>query len=1208
MVKKERYIGLGIDRDTAPDKRKTDTYWDAENISIINNGRALSIKPILGETQFLTIPERSGGYQLFITGHTVYNENIFVFTVDEGNQCAIHKIDSLANITTLAYGNWGWIKDSTRVDTLINYENVDIIKLYFIDNINPLRFINISDTALSSDVNTIIEVIDTTAPLTEGFYGGGSLIAGSIQYVYNCYNFYGSQSTLSPASPLIHLAIGYKGAWQNESTGKTIKITIDNSSILNFDALKIYSIHYTELNQTPTIKLIYDERISSNPVEIYDDGNLLVANYSVQDLLNLITYPYIPDTFAIKRERLFIANYKLNNFNPDIDTRAYSFSSSAVTFYTTHESVTTEYTDYTDVPETNDAINPDYSVYKYKYNSTTLGGSGLNIEYTFTTQTVNNTYASKSFKRNEIYRMGIIFYNQYGQYSPVKWIADFKTPTTLGNDNYIGLSVNLTSAGVSALQSEGVTKYQICIVERRPEDRTIISQGFFVPACLYTLNGAGSNESPYYYPYYIVKDILTIAAAGFGADISEDYELDVDWGKNAPGTTYPHPQLVKDIGFFYSTDTIFETDLILPDKIRILGEAIRWVASTVGNYTELYQYRDDARVMFASFNHSEPDWGDPTWSGNNWANPYHVMGQSTGLVPTHTEVVQYIVAQNKVYDTLSLTDYTDSDKIISLNTSETPAKFLASGESVSMGPNKSISNSISLPKLVRDDTAHLETTYYAGFASTIVLNFQNTTWHQDGGVDWKAFDAADLMSNAAQTKRGIPLMELLRTVNNQYGGNSYESKQRNEYLPLGQVRNIDITVNDEFIGDIFVGTLSVNRSDGLDNKLQGQMGIYEHIHIPYIENNHNVYARNDNMHSWLVGWFYNQDMRYLRLSDNHRLFGAFNQIPNVFKNYPTPYTFKDVDDYPITVLGSNPKTSGELTDSWFVFNPSNFKQMEGQYGTISKLHNLNGELLCIQSTGIALLEIEPRIQTQDSDGIAIQLGIGNLFYNHKYISTNSGSNRKWTICEDGKNLYYYNDVLNTICNLQDGKLSTIKTVKGLLDEYPSGPHTSTFHNRLDQVYFQFNEFTLVYDLLLQKFISRNDLLNNNKWLVSNEKILYQFDDSGTTTYLYTQFTGEVKSSNITYLLCPDPIFEKVFHTLEYRLQGEDFAALEVYNDISSSGYALGDVKNKFDIHRIHLPRVQNSRERWRGIYIFVKLYNTKSFSLDDLVVMYNLKG
>uniref|UniRef100_UPI003FED6C09 hypothetical protein n=1 Tax=Prevotella sp. TaxID=59823 RepID=UPI003FED6C09 len=41
---------------------------------------------------------------------------------------------------------------------------------------------------------------------------------------------------------------------------------------------------------------------------------------------------------------------------------------------------------------------------------------------------INNSWVTKSLKRNELYRYGIILYDSTGSPSPVKWIADIRTP------------------------------------------------------------------------------------------------------------------------------------------------------------------------------------------------------------------------------------------------------------------------------------------------------------------------------------------------------------------------------------------------------------------------------------------------------------------------------------------------------------------------------------------------------------------------------------------------------------------------------------------------------------------------------------------------------------------------------------------------------------------------------------------------------------
>lgn len=1235
MVRKERYIGLGLDTDTSPDKRKPDTFYDSENIQIINNGRGMSILPIQGETPITTTfptisyPDtlQSDGVRK-VVGTVYYNNYIYFFThthailkpVGTAYSYLVDELFSFSTITNtvtrLAY--WQgvetdvdnrWFNDTTKLDILLNYETPNLIKLYWVDGVHPLRSINVSTISGVITANNLnfIKEVDLVAIATT-IQSGGALVAGTIQYVYNYYNLYESQSSLSPVSNLVSISSFFKGYESKASTGLSVKLDITDVDT-TFDAIKIYSIHYQELNQTPLIKLIYDERIgTSSTLTIYDDGNRFVAELSLTDLLSINPIPYIPNTLAIKRERLFLGNYNNTNFNPDVDMRAYSFDSNGTSSVTrlTNKGTTANvaYADIGSIAEDHDCINADYNTYKYQYNSGNVGGTGVNISYTFVTTSLSTTVQPpKSLKRWEIYRIGIILYNKYGQKSPVKWIADFKVPNY---GNYaVGLTTQLTAAGESALLAAGTVNYQICIVERRPEDRTIISQGFIVPACKYTINGTSTHESPYWYPYYTVKDIM-LSGSTAGANINEDYYMGKDWQTFTLGID-PRPMQNTAIQFFYSTDTIFETNSVLPTKVRILGEAVRQTGTGHLSYTEVKQHRDNELKLNATYNEAEPYWGDP-----GWHNPYHIMGQTDDTGVGDTEIVVYSVMQTKYYDILSLNGYSDTTNVVTLDTGYPAAAFLTSGDITTLDPSDAVSNSATLNNLVRGSgPLYLATSYISSFSPTIALNFSSATWHRAGGssVNYSAFDAYGIYAGSSGL-RGLPLVELLQDVPNQYGGSSYEAKLRNEYLPLGGLHTIDDTIaNNDYIGDIWIGTLSVNRTDGLDDKTNGQMGIYEYVHVNYIENNHNVYARSDYMHSWTQGYFNGEDLRYFRIEDNHKLLGAYNQVPNVFTNYPTPLGYQDQENYPVSVIGSNAKVPGELLDSWLTYNPANTKLLEGQYGYLTKLHNLNGDLLGIQTTGIVLLEIEPRVQTIDSAGMAIQLGIGSLFYNHKYLVTNSGTTRKDSICEDGKQLYYWDSNINVLCSLHEGKLSTIKTVKTLVDSLPEGPHTSTFFNKRDHIYFQYDSYVLVYDLLLQKFVSKYTFLEDNEWLVAAGNILYQFSNTGTALVINSQFTGSYKASSITYSMCPDPVYEKVFHNLEYRLNGTNFTSVNVTNERgSTSGTVTPDIATKFDIHRLHLPRVAASRERFRGITIYVKLSNISNYSLDDIVLMYNIKG
>lgn len=102
----------------------------------------------------------------------------------------------------------------------------------------------------------------------------------------------------------------------------------------------------------------------------------------------------------------------------------------------------------------------------------------------------NNTWLIKSLRRNEIYRYGIVLYDKYCQASPVKWIADIRTPnvtekgfelmssnTIVNNTRYELVVRNLGIQFMVKSLPEGCIGYQIVRCARHESDIATISQG-----------------------------------------------------------------------------------------------------------------------------------------------------------------------------------------------------------------------------------------------------------------------------------------------------------------------------------------------------------------------------------------------------------------------------------------------------------------------------------------------------------------------------------------------------------------------------------------------------------------------------------------------------------------------------------------------------------------------------------------------------------
>lgn len=135
-----------------------------------------------------------------------------------------------------------------------------------------------------------------------------------------------------------------------------------------------------------------------------------------------------------------------------------------------------------------------------------------------------NTWLIKSLRRNEIYRYGIVLYDKYCQASPVKWIADIRTPnatdsgfqlmssnTIVNGKRYELVIRNLGIQFMVKSLPEGCTGYQIVRCTRHESDIATISQGVLSSPVsnAYSRQYEGKNNE-----YYVTK-YHTFCPTGF---------------------------------------------------------------------------------------------------------------------------------------------------------------------------------------------------------------------------------------------------------------------------------------------------------------------------------------------------------------------------------------------------------------------------------------------------------------------------------------------------------------------------------------------------------------------------------------------------------------------------------------------------------------------------------------------------------------------
>ncbi len=508
-------------------------------LSIPNININFTTKTILYDTKSLNyttdeindlydIPSYEYGEQIIIGNCKTNNGFIIATTNNNGLDCIWYLTDNF-NLTLLYLRNLNFSEDNP-LQILNNYENNKIDKIYWIDGKEQMKFLNIYHSIDNNDLEELIDLSSTSLnvtsevnlinPIIEDISYGGTHTSGMIQYAYSYYKINGSQSSLSPLSELISLGkSSIEGGDVNETVGSIPKIII-NEIDSRFTNLRLYAVKYTSFNQLPSISLIADRDITGfNTFSYYDDGRI-IQNITLEEFIFLSGKIVIPKHIESKDNRLFLFNYKeraynLNYKNNNLDVRAYSFPINSTT--TTIYDNLTDYNETTQTPtgnettidtnyingltyleENHDAINGYYHLNKYQYNSSVIGGEGPFLKYEISRSTINKEdfHDYKFLKDDELYRIGIQFYNKYGIKSLPKWIADFVTSSNSNsisnlNGQYAGIKITFKPQFYIWLNTQSnfldengnydeflkPVGFKLLRADRTLSDRTIVSQG-----------------------------------------------------------------------------------------------------------------------------------------------------------------------------------------------------------------------------------------------------------------------------------------------------------------------------------------------------------------------------------------------------------------------------------------------------------------------------------------------------------------------------------------------------------------------------------------------------------------------------------------------------------------------------------------------------------------------------------------------------------
>jgi len=1086
------------------------------------------------------------------------------------------------------------------------YERSDIIKDYWVDGYNYMRYANIEADDLWDLSPQQFDIVNNATFSNVEFVDlspGGTYTCGMVSYCYQLFRRYGAQSVISPISGLIHLAPSnegattsenYKGGIQTDLAEKVINIKIDNLDT-RFDGIKVIAIHYKDAATTPNINIIKEQDIPDGGYISISDTGLSLYQYSLEDFIAFGGRLFVPKTLEIKDRRIFPSNITEEYFDVNLDTRAYRFNSSNLTKIfdgdpTDNDYITVSPTGdvkvYTAgvwdnitiadwaVPETYDCYLPkgadpsatadDQYTYKYKLTNNTgtgtyerLGGTGKNVEYQFVLKQLLEDV-------NMDYRA---LYTTQGSQA---WSSEISSEysDSDGFQNYAG---PINDAQLRGYQRDEA--YRIgCIIRNTKGQRSFVKWiGDIKMPAVYELDLATvARPATYYFDYPTNTSVKLDYGIAFKTTVSDnvysnilgmEFKIDLSSLSDVEGfeivfvkrNDYDKTIVTQGFGSYVYPVTNYDAT----DYNVCRNSPLRFVDLTISFYTKQYLFLDTPDISF------KKKFSDHSGSKLRLIGGYSNHADSYTSNNIDFSGTEYDATVKKLRHFLSLDNLSkDYGFIIDEN------KLIEPVGSIEVG-GQTIYGLFSLAV----DTWVESIKGSSGVISIDQTNAQVTTLYGNA----PALTAGDSTMTTLK-QNGYCVFNLERELTAQYGGYTYEERSANIYQSTGKYFNSGLTgFKSIFGGDTYVtyydSLIAMPKVYEVTKTAPAQQWA---IYMP-LETTYNLTLRHDTCYSRLSPYL--TYTLHETILDGVEIFGAtylpaatdlyqyndaYSRGNDVLFFMPKPLYFENNVEYDTRILASNHKTDGENIDNWTVYPALNYKDAESTYGPINAMVFKDNKIICFQDYAVFIPSINDRSILKDSIGNDIVIGSSGLLERIDYMSTDYGCSDKTSIVIAPSGLYWVDVLSKTICVLRD-KIIPLSSIHGM-KEYLN-------QNVREVILTNSNPYIHIYDSVVYDgtavISGYNSEFNEILFTFKNEiwnSVLAQYDkEYFTVTYneMFEVFQSFFSINSPMYLNHNSKFFQiRTYYSYSYPAGLPDAPAGDYPDEIWLDGY--GDYGSIFN--------------------------------------------
>lgn len=399
-------------------------------------------------------------------GKCIIGDYLVLFCKNKDNQdciyrCELQEEDGTNTILATPLAIRDDLNFYKPIEAVGSYEREDIIKVYWVDGVNPNRVINIMAETQPDSFDFLPDITDFPSAIISKSYGGnGKFPSGVIQYFASYYNKLGQETKIVWASDLQYISPKDRGGKADEIIN--ISFTIELSNIdTRFEYLRIYSAKRTSIDGPIDAQIVGDYKINKTTTSIVVvDNNINQASIDATMLYYIGGDSFTASTIEDKDGVLFFGDINIDNKTIVPDNIKNAIMEYCIGNNNESNVISFDYYDTNIITQENNfSWNSDFPKYDYGQSENTC------------------------FKNGETYRFAIQLQSETGEWSQPIFIGDKDCnlpPKTIG-----GQGIQLATAklnDVSFLSGlTGYYKYRILMAETSSATRRVIAQGVVNP-------------------------------------------------------------------------------------------------------------------------------------------------------------------------------------------------------------------------------------------------------------------------------------------------------------------------------------------------------------------------------------------------------------------------------------------------------------------------------------------------------------------------------------------------------------------------------------------------------------------------------------------------------------------------------------------------------------------------------------------------------